>query len=78
MVMAGDHLSHLRSTLSLSGKATPFVTGIPGDCGVAKAIPPMTSALNDSALMLNPENIPKWTPIPPAFQNFESVLTKGA
>jgi len=78
MTMAGDHLSYFLSTFSLSGKMTPFVARIPGDGGVAKAIPPMTSALRDSAHMLNPENNPKWTPTPPAFQNFESVRTRGA
>jgi len=31
---------------------------VPGYGGVAKAIPPMTSDLSDSTLMLNPENNP--------------------
>ena len=78
IMMAGDHSSHFLSTFSLSGKILPFDTGVPGDSGVAKAIPPMTSALRDSAFMLNPENNPKWALMPPAFQNFVSVRTNGA
>jgi hypothetical protein len=42
MAMVGDHSSHFLSTFSLSRKMLPFVARIPGDGGVAKAIPPMT------------------------------------
>src|SRR5262249_25456497 len=74
----GAQESHSFWGLSCKTKIAPSLTGAPSDSGVAKEMPPATSARSDSTLISTPLNRLRFTSTPLVLQKREPMRTSRA